>query len=32
MYFAKLKKQKIVEIWGSGNARREFMYVEDLAN
>ena len=23
---------KSVEIWGSGNPRREFLYVEDLAN
>lgn len=29
---AKITKQTIVEIWGDGTARREFMYVGDLAN
>jgi GDP-L-fucose synthase len=29
---AKKKKLNFVEIWGSGNAKREFLYVEDLAN
>ena len=29
---AKLKKQKTIDIWGSGNARREFMYCEDIAD
>jgi len=31
--FVKAKKENLscVEIWGSGNARREFLYVEDLA-
>jgi GDP-L-fucose synthase len=28
---AKLKKQPFVEIWGSGSPRREFLYVDDLA-
>jgi GDP-L-fucose synthase len=26
------KGDKVVEIWGSGNARREFMHVDDLAS
>ena len=30
--FYKTKKNNKVEIWGSGNARREVMYVEDLSN
>ena len=30
--FYKSKKTNKVEIWGSGNARREVMYVEDLSN
>lgn len=29
---AKVDKQQTVEIWGDGNARREFMYAGDLAN
>ena len=29
---AKIKKEKFVEIWGDGTARREFMYSEDLAD
>lgn len=29
---AKNKNLPIVEIWGTGNARREFMYVDDLAD
>jgi len=29
---AKVNNQKILDIWGDGEARREFMYVEDLAN
>lgn len=29
---AKLNREPTVEIWGDGSARREFMYVEDLAN
>ncbi len=28
---AKIKKQKNVEIWGNGKAKRELMYVDDLA-
>ena len=30
--FYQSKKNNRVEIWGSGNARREVMYVEDLSN
>lgn len=29
---AKMNKQKEVILWGSGNPRREFLYVDDLAN
>ncbi len=29
---AKIKNQKIIKIWGSGKAKREFMYVDDLAD
>ena len=32
LHLAKLNKQSIVEIWGDGNARREFMYAADLAD
>lgn len=28
---AKIGKQKKVQLWGTGSARREFLYVEDLA-
>ena len=28
---ARIKKQKKIEIWGSGNARREFLFAEDFA-
>ena len=28
---AKMKKKKFVEVWGSGNVRREFLNVNDLA-
>ena len=28
---AKTKKKKFVEIWGSGKVRREFLFVDDLA-
>jgi GDP-L-fucose synthase len=31
MYEAKAKKMEEVTIWGSGNSRREFLYVDDLA-
>ena len=29
---AKLNKEPFVEIWGTGNPRREFLYIEDLAD
>ena len=29
---AKISKKKNIDIWGDGQARREFMYTEDLAN
>lgn len=29
---AKMTKQPSVKVWGSGNPKREFMYVDDLAN
>jgi GDP-L-fucose synthase len=29
---AKLRKDKVYEIWGSGTPKREFMYADDLAN
>ncbi len=29
---AKTKKEPEVVVWGSGNSRREFLYVDDLAN
>lgn len=32
IHFAKENKNKSVEIWGSGEARREFMYAGDLAD
>lgn len=32
IHHAILNKETTVEIWGSGNARREFMYAADLAN
>ncbi|WP_170000221.1 GDP-L-fucose synthase [Campylobacter sp. RM9328] len=32
IYEAKVNNQNTVEIWGDGKARREFMYVEDLAD
>lgn len=31
MYQAKLKNEPTVTVWGSGNVRREFLYVDDLA-
>ncbi len=30
-HFAKIKNKESVDVWGTGNARREFMYVDDLA-
>ena len=32
IYNAKIKKKKSIEIWGNGNAKRELMYVDDLAS
>ena len=32
IYLANRKGEKEVEIWGDGNARREFMYAGDLAD
>jgi len=31
MYDAKIKNKKICEIWGSGKPKREFLFVDDLA-
>tara|TARA_B110000483_G_scaffold242800_1_gene329839 strand:- start:709 stop:1662 length:954 start_codon:yes stop_codon:yes gene_type:complete len=31
-YYAQKKNTKTVEVWGSGNVRREFLHVDDLAN
>ena len=30
-HFAKIENKDSVDVWGTGNARREFMYVDDLA-
>ena len=30
-HFSKINKKKYIKCWGSGNARREFMHVDDLA-
>jgi len=32
IYDAKINQQESIDIWGDGTARREFMYVEDLAD
>ena len=32
MHEAKMRGDKQVTIWGTGNARREFLYVDDMAN
>lgn len=32
VHFAKINNKATVEIWGDGNARREFMYAADLAD
>jgi GDP-L-fucose synthase len=32
MHDAKINGMKVVDIWGDGQARREFMYAEDLAD
>ena len=31
-YQAKVGEQKVVEVWGTGTPKREFMYVDDLAD
>ena len=31
-HIAKYKKKKFIEVWGSGNVKREFLNVEDLAD
>ncbi len=31
-HIAKIKKLKNVEVWGSGNVKREFLHVDDLAS
>ena len=32
MHEAKISEQPAVHVWGTGNARREFIFVDDLAN
>ncbi len=32
MHFAKLKKKKNIEVWGTGRAKRELIYVDDIAD
>lgn len=32
IFNAKIKKKNFVKLWGTGNAIREFMYVDDMAN
>ena len=32
IYNAKIKGEKTIEIWGTGKPRREFLYVDDLAD
>ena len=32
IYLAKIKKKKIITLWGSGSPKRELMYVDDLAD
>ncbi|MCO1333540.1 GDP-L-fucose synthase [Microbulbifer sp. OS29] len=31
-HIAKVKRKEVVNVWGSGNARREFLYVEDMTD
>ena len=31
IYFAKKKRLKNIYLWGTGNPKREFLYVDDLA-
>ena len=32
IYLAKINGSKKIEVWGSGKPRREFLYVDDLAD
>ena len=32
IYVAQLNKKKSINLWGTGNAKREIIYVEDLAD
>ena len=32
IYLAKIRGSKKIEIWGTGKPRREFLYVDDLAD
>ena len=32
IHLAKINKQNEVKVWGTGNAKREFLYVDDLAS
>ena len=32
IYLAKIKKKKIITLWGSGSPKRELMYVDDLSD
>ena len=32
IYLAKIKKKKVITLWGSGSPKRELMYVDDLAD
>lgn len=32
LHYAKKLKKKIVKVWGSGKAKRDFLYVDDLAD
>lgn len=32
MHEAKMREEEMVEIWGTGNPRREFVYVDDIAD
>tara|TARA_Y100000590_G_scaffold467985_1_gene648878 strand:+ start:168 stop:1103 length:936 start_codon:yes stop_codon:yes gene_type:complete len=32
IYYAKIQKRKYLDVWGTGKAKRELMYVEDFAD
>ena len=32
LYLAKINKKKVINLWGTGNPKREIIYVDDLAN